>query len=252
MKRIRKPSIIQPSGRKLILLLLFMLLLLLWLGWQVFDFGRVQGGFESERVAEQNRKYLQQIGELEQQAAVAREEIARYQREAQVEREAGRGLQLELVQMRREADELKNEVALLRSLISSKRGSLYIKRFEIYPAETTGKYRYQLIVAQALDNAGTTKAKLSLSILGKLDGKKKRVEMKEFSADAVSSLALEFKHYQEVNGYFDIQDQDGFQPETVEVEIKSKDKKQGSFNKLFPWKVIKSEGMGREQADVGA
>lgn len=231
------------------LLLLLILVFLSWLGWQVFDFGRVQGGFESERVAEQSRGYLRQIEALEQQAEVSRDQLARYQQEAQVEREAGRGLQLELVQMRKEADELKNEVALLRSLISTKRGSLYIKRFEIHPAETFGRYRYQLIVAQALDNVGTSKAKLHINVLGKLDGKKKSIDMKEFSEDTVSSLALKFKHYQEVNGYFNLPD--GFQPESVEMEITSKDKKLGSFNKLYPWQVIEPDGTGQERVDAG-
>ncbi len=231
------------------MVLLLILALLLWLGWLVFDYGRVQGGFESGRVEQNTQQYAQRIEEQQQITAELRARAARYQREAQVEREAGRGLQLELIQLRKEGDELKNEVALLRSLISTKRGSLYIKRFEIHPTDTAGKYRYQLIVAQALDNVGTTKGKLSISILGKLDGKSKRIELKQFSEDAVASHALKFKHYQEVNGVINLQE--GFEPESVEMEIKPDSKKQSKMNEQFNWQVMNGGSAGQEKADAG-
>lgn len=249
MKRIKTPSIVQPGRRKLLLVLLLILVALVWQGWQIFIYGRIQGGFERDRVEQETRQYMQRIEEQQQIAAELRARAARYQREAQVEREAGRGLQLELIQLRKEGDELKNEVALLRSLISTKRGSLYIKRFEIHPTGTAGKYRYQLIVAQALDNVGTTKGKLSISILGKLDGKSKRIELKQFSEDAVASVVLKFKHYQEVNGVINLQE--GFEPESVEMEIKPDSKKLSKMNEQFNWQVMNAGSAGQEKADAG-
>lgn len=248
MKRIKTPSIVQPNRRKPLLLLLT-LVLLLGLGWQIFDHGRIQGGFDSDQVEQEAQQCVQQVNEEQQVAAELRGQVARYKREAQVEHEAGRGLQLELINMRREGDELRNEVALLRSLISTKRGSLYIKRFEVHPTESVGRFRYQLIVAQALDNAGTTKGKLSISMLGKLDGKDKRIGLKQFSEDATASITLKFKHYQEVNGIIILPE--GFVPETVELEIQPKNTKLSKMNKQFAWQVINAGTSKQVEADAG-
>lgn len=248
MKRIKTPSIVQPRGRKLLLASLISVLLL-GLGWLIFDHGRVHGGFDSDQ-AEQRARQCQQKIKAEQQAALElRAEAARYKREAQVEREAGRILQLELINMRKEGDELRNEVAVLRSLISTKRGSLYVKRFEVHPTESEGKFRYQLIVAQALDNVGTTTGKLSISILGKLDGKDERIDLKQFSEDAAASIALKFKHYQEVNGLINLPE--GFLPESVEMEVQPKSKKLSKLNKQFAWQVIDAGTGEQVGADAG-
>ena len=248
MKRIKTPSIVQPRGRKLLLASLISVLLL-GLGWLIFDHGRVHGGFDSDQ-AEQRARQCQQKIKAEQQAALElRAEAARYKREAQVEREAGRILQLELINMRKEGDELRNEVAVLRSLISTKRGSLYVKRFEVHPTESEGKFRYQLIVAQALDNVGTTTGKLSISILGKLDGKDERIDLKQFSEDAAASIALKFKHYQEVNGLINLPE--GFLPESVEMEVQPKGKKLSKLNKQFAWQVIDAGTGEQVGADAG-
>lgn len=238
----------QPNRRKLLLLLL-MSVLLLGLGWQVFEYGRLQGGFDSDHAEQQVRQCMQQVDEERQAATELLAQVARYKREAQVEHEAGRVLQLELINMRREGDELRNEVALLRSLISTKRGSLYVKRFEINPTETDSRYQYQLIVAQALDNVGTTKGKLSISILGKLDGKDKRIDLKQFSEDAAASIALSFKHYQEVNGIIVLPE--GFVPESVEMEIQPKNTKLSKMNKQFAWQVVNAGANEQVEADAG-
>lgn len=248
MKRIETPSIVQPNRRKLLLLLL-MSVLLLALGWRVFEYGRIQGGFDGDQAEEQVQQCMQQVNEEQQAAAELLAQVARYKREAQIEREAGRVLQMELISMRKEGDELRNEVALLRSLISTKRGSLYIKRFEIHSTETGNRYQYQLIVAQALDNVGTTKGKLSISILGKLDGKDKRIDLKQFSEDAAASIALSFKHYQEVNGVIVLPD--GFVPESVEMEIQPKNTKLSKMNKQFAWQVIDAGANEQVEADAG-
>ncbi len=249
MKRIKTPSIVQPSRSKRLLGLLLFLTLLLLQGWQLFDYGRVQGGFESERAAQETRQYMQQIDEQQQAAADLRVQTARYRREAQVEREAGRRLQQELIQRRKEGDELKSEVALLRSLISTKSSSLYIKRFEIHSTETADKYRYQLIVAQALDNVGTTKGTLTIGIIGRQGGKSRRIGLKQFSEDAVASIVLEFKHYQEVNGFINLPDD--FKPASVEMEIKPKKAKLGKMRKRFDWKVMDAGSSGQEGASAG-
>ncbi len=253
MKRIKTPTIVQPNGRKLPLMLLTLLLLivvLVWLSWLVFSYGQVQGGFEREQVAQQSSRYLQQIDEQQQELGELRVQTARHKREAQIEHEAGRRLQQQLIQLHKNTEELKNEVALLRSLMSSNSGSLYIKRFQVYSTETAGKYRYQLIVAQALDNVGTTKGKLIISLVGKQGGKASRLKLEQFSEDAAASIALEFKHYQDVNGVIDLPE--GFMPESVELEIQPKNSKLSKMNKQFAWKVIDADNRGQEQADAGA
>ena len=68
MKRIKTPSIVQPNRRKLLLLVLI-LALLSWLGWQIFEHGRMQGGFDSEQAEQKAQQCMQQVNEEQQVAA---------------------------------------------------------------------------------------------------------------------------------------------------------------------------------------
>ena len=231
------------------MLFLLFVLIMLWQGWQIYSFGRQQGGFESDRVSREAQQYVQQIDAQQKDLADMRVQSAKFRREAQVEHEASRRLQDDLIQLRRENDELENEVALLRSLISKKSSSLYIKRFEIYPTEEANKYRYQLIVAQALDNIGSTKGKLLMTLKGKSDGKAQQMELKQFSDEDTASITLDFKHYQEVSGLINLQE--NFVPESVEIKIEPKGKKLSKMSKRFPWKVMNADGTLRGQANAG-
>lgn len=250
MINIKTPTIVQPGSRKLPLMLLLLLMLLLVLGWYIFDLGRVQGGFVRDQAAQETGKLLQQINRQHQDIADLRGQSARYKREAQVEREAGRRLQQALVELRKEGDELTNEVVLLRSLMSKNSGSFYIKRFEVYATEKAARYKYHLIIAQALDNVGITKGKLIISIVGKQDGKSKRLSQKQFSDNSETSVALKFKHYQDVRGFINLQE--GFEPESVEMEIQPNNRKLSNMNKQFPWKLIEFGSDGQEVVDAGA
>lgn len=233
------------------LLMAFLLLvpILLWQGWQIYSFGRQQGGFESDRVNRETQQYVQQIDAQQRELADMRAQSAKFMREAQVEREASRTLQGDLIQLRRQSDELENEVALLRSLITKKSSSLYIKRFDVYPTEVAGRYRYQLIVAQALDNIGATKGKLFMTLSGKLDGKSQKMELSQFSDDDTTTVALDFKHYQEVSGLINLLE--NFKPESMEIKIEPKGKKLSKMSKRFLWEVTNVDGVVRGQVDAG-
>ena len=75
-----------------------------------------------------------------------------------------------------------------------------------------------------------------------MEGKDKRIDLKQFSEDAAASIPLKFKHYQEVNGIINLPE--GFVPESVELEIQPKNTKLSKMNKQFAWQVI-SAGASR-------
>jgi hypothetical protein len=93
-----------------------------------------------------------------------------------------------------------------------------------------------LTVAQALRNVGTTEGELRLKVAGKdADGARQKLDLAELGDDGSPSRPLRFTHYQDVEGVIRLPQ--GFQPESVTIEIRPKNKGLKRVSEVFQWKL---------------
>ncbi len=214
-----------------------MLLLLVLIGgiaWQIFEFGLRQGGFDRSRSAEEISRLGQELAQAETALKEARSEAVRYRRQAEIEVEANRELQEQLVSMQKEKADLKSEVEMLRSLISNGNGSLYIRNLSLRPLDEAHHYRYSFTLVQVLEKVKTTRGKLVMKLSGKLKGKRKRLDRSEFSEDGEKVVKLTFSNYEDVSGK--IQLPEDFQPESLLIEFLPRNKELKKLSRRFSWK----------------
>ena len=209
-------------------MLLFVLIL-----WQVYQFGRVQGGYDGQQAEAARQGLLAELRTRQQQLQEFQGQAARYQRQAQVEQQASRELQAELVRLQEEQARLRAEVKMLKGLISSGAGSLYIKDFRLEPGETPGHYRYAFTLVQVKESVATTRGKLVMKISGVQGKKKKRLDRKDFSPDGDKAVKLEFKHFQDVSG--EIRLPEGFRPRELRIEFLPRNKQLKKLETRIPW-----------------
>jgi hypothetical protein len=228
----------------------WLLVLLLVLGagiaWQVYSFGVSQGGFKKARASQELARLTRDLEKSQAELKEARAEAVRYRRQAEIELNASRELQEELVRTQAARASLKSDVEMLRSLISDNNGSLYIRNFSVQPLPETGGYHYSFTLVQVLEKVDVTKGKLLMKVNGKLEGKRKRLDRSDFSGDGEKVLKLEFSNYQDLSG--DMVLPEGFEPESLLIEFLPRNKELKKLSKRFSWSDLLVPG--NREADV--
>ena len=224
--------------------LLMLLALIGGIAWQAYEFGVRQGGFDRVRSESDISRLGQDLAQAETALKEARSEAVRYRRQAEIEVEANRRLQEQLLAVQRERADLKSEVEMLRSLISNNNGSLYIRNFSLLPLDEENRYRYSFTIVQVLEKVETTRGKLVMKLSGRLKGKSKRLDRSEFSPDGEKVVKLEFSNYQDVSG--EMQLPEGFQPRSLLVEFLPRNKELKKLSRRFSWQDnLRPAGEGR-------
>lgn len=232
-RRIATPRILQPSGTgSLWLLLVGLLGLVLWT-WQMFEAGRGWAGYDFERSRSRETELQARIEQLESSVSQLRLEAASNARASQIDRDAVRQAQVTLTELQAERSRLTKEVNFLRGLLSAGRGPLHVRSFVLSEAGDNG-FRYQLTVAQALRNIGATEGELRLSVSGRdAGGDRDRLGLDQLSKAGKRGVPLRFMHYQDLEGVIRLPQ--GFQPESVTIEIRPKNKSLKRVTEVFPW-----------------
>ena len=231
--RIKSPRIVHHHDSRRRWQLLLALLLLLVIGWQAYSWGVRQGGYDQQRA---DREIAALQAQVEEQQAKMRDleaEAIRFRRQAEIETQAGRELQQQLIRIEDEKAVLQSEVEILRSLVSNDSGSLYIKNFSLQAGEQMGRYKYGFTLVQVMEKIATTKGKLVVKVSGKLKKKKKNLGFADFSGDDKKALKLEFSNYKDISG--DMQLPEDFKPETIQIEFLPRNKELKKLSKSFSW-----------------
>ncbi len=232
-KQVKSPRIIHhhDNGRRWQLLLL--LLLLAAVGWQAYTWGMRQGGYDgTESKAEISALRLalearqKDVQDLESQ-------VVRYKRQAEIEQLASRELQQQLVTVENEKAALQSEAEMLRSLVSTGNGSLYVKNLVLKADDNNAGYQYAFTIVQVMEKVKTTRGKLVMKVSGKLKGKTKKLDQTAFSDSDEKATKLEFSNYQDVSGSM-VFPQD-FVPEALIVEFLPRNKELKKMSKTFSW-----------------
>lgn len=235
--RVRSPRIIHADDRRHHGLWLLAVILVGLALWQAYQFGRQQGGFDGRALSAERDRLVAELEAQVKRLEELRSEAVRYQRSVQIEQQASRELQRELVKLEDERARLRSEVNMLKGLISSGTGSIYIKDFKLLPGEKPNQYRYRFTLVQVKEDVETTRGKLLMKLVGREGKKKKKLDRSQFAGDGEKALKLEFSHYQDLQGEIELPE--GFDPEELQIEFLPRNKELKKLETTFPWPAQK-------------
>ncbi|BAO45573.1 DUF6776 family protein [Thiolapillus brandeum] len=232
-KRVKSPRIVHQHDRRSHWQIFLLLALLAGIAWQAYSFGVRQGGFNEAQASRELARLTHALDHSEAALKEAHAEAVRYRRQAEIEVDASRALQEQLVGIEKENASLKSDVKMLRSLISDDNGSLYVRNLVLRQLDEAGHYHYAFSLVQVLEKVDVTKGKLLMKISGKLKGKRKRLDRSEFSEDGEKVLKLEFSNYQDVAGEIILPED--FKPEKLLIEFLPRNKELKKMSRHFSW-----------------
>ena len=172
----------------------------------VFDAGLRFAGYDL-------RESSQERAELKRELETARVELERLRvianaadSKLSIERTAQQNLAQQVRAMEAENAKLREETAIFESMLSTDARSgnpLSIRRFKVEPLQS-GAYRYRLLVLASGVRRGEFRGHYDLLVRLTREGRNVMITLPEGTGSAASGFGLEFKHFQRVEGTFQV------------------------------------------------
>lgn len=200
------------------------LLLLLVAGF-CFFYGYDQGARAAPQIGTDN----QTVVALEAEAERLRQEVTNLKLAAAVDAQAYEDVRRETVEQKVRITELEQDISVYRSMVSKSDAAnpqgISMGTFRVTGSGGVRGFKYKFVVRQLVATNKPFKGTLSLKITGSRAQQQLSLPLHQVSQQLSDELIpLEFKYFQSVEG--DLLLPEGFEPERVDVVVKSVDSKQ--------------------------
>ena len=205
-------------------------------GYLVYEFGRIQAGYNLVDAAGERAAYEERIEELEDEISALKEQVALLETHRDIDREAYREVEASLTDLQAKIQEQRDAIAFYRGIVSPADGNkgLRVQDLELTRGKNEREYNIRLVLVQALKHDRKVSGNVNLTIEGDLDGVEKTYSYAELLPDeAEAAWAFSFRYFQDFNRQVVLPD--GFTPQRVNVEVQSRTRSISSIEESFSW-----------------
>lgn len=204
-----------------------------------FELGRYQAGYsmldrqrEVDEFVRVTAEQASTIDELKRQLAIL--ETSR-----DIDRETYAQLELSLTDLEVKMQAQEEELAFYRGIISPPDGvaGLRIQSLEIVPANGQQRYTLRLVLMQAIVQSRSVAGVVRVRVGGSRDGEAVDLALEDLAeAEGEAELAYGFRYFQGLEQEFRLPE--GFEPETVEVEVRPGEPRGEPLTRTFQWAAV--------------
>ena len=208
-------------------------------GYLIFELGRIQGGYSIVDATAQSRAYREQMIAREQEIVSLREEIALQETHREIEREAYDQVEANLIELQQKIQEQRDAIEFYRGIMSPEDGGrgLRVQGVKLSRGAEEREYVVRLVLVQVMQHDRAVKGDVDLVLEGDENGVAKAYTLKELvPADEDSSWPFQFRYFQSFDRSLVLPD--GFTPERLNVQIRSRTKSVDSVEQTFAWHTV--------------
>ncbi len=222
----------RPLRSRVILAVLVALLCLG--GWGLFEFGRIQGGYNwiqaSARFGELEERLLAQEGEN----SALRAQVALLETSRQVDKEAYQQVDASLADLQAQIQAQREELVFYRGIVSPEdgRSGLQVQELEIIPGDGDRAYRLSLVLIRAIKHDRRVDGVVNFVVEGEKDGTPLSLGLADLGAKDVP-LQFNFRYFQDFEREITLPE--GFTPRKVEVEVTPRTRGVAAVSRSFDW-----------------
>lgn len=214
-------------------LLLFLLVLIVaWLAYQQGSGGGTAGfvGLQPDT--------KHQIAALEEERNALRRELNMVKQAAEIDRESIVLIREQIKQYQDERLKMEEELAFLRGIVSTtnKKQALRVQNFKLEPGLESGQFIYKFSVSQVINSGVLAKGVIELNIEGLDNGRSKRLSLAQVSVEKMDRIKMRFRFFQNVEGKLQLPE--GFEPATIEIDVKPSGGKLERVKESFNWSPV--------------
>jgi cell division protein FtsB len=223
------------AGRTLLVRGLFVVLAVV-IGYLVFEYGRISAGYDVLDAAAQRGELEAHIGMLNGQIAELEQQVALLETHREIDREAYKEVEASLLELQEKIQEQQDAIAFYRGIVSPADGrpGLRVQDFRLTRGAEEREFNLRLVLVQAMKHDRKVSGNVALTIEGSEGGEAKSYALADLlPEDADRSWPFSFRYFQDFDRQIILPD--GFTPERVRVEVRSRTKSISSIEENFAW-----------------
>ena len=205
-------------------------------GYLVFEFGRISGGYDVVDAADERQAYEDRIVALQDEIATLEQEVTLLEKHRDIDREAYKEVEGSLTELQSKIQEQRDAIAFYRGIVSPSDGNsgLRVQDLRLTRGKEERAFNLRLVLIQAMKHDRKVSGNVNLSIEGSEDGVETVYTFGQLvPPDADKGWAFSFRYFQDFDRQLVLPD--GFTPERIRVEVRSKTRSIASIEESFAW-----------------
>ena len=205
-------------------------------GYLVFEFGRIQANYNIVDAARERAEFEGRIAGLEAEIVGLREQIALLETHRDIEREAYKEVEASLTALQSKIQEQTDAIAFYRGIVSPADGAagLKVQDLRLSRGNDERVYNVRLVLVQSLKHDRKVSGDVRLVIEGVQDGTTASYAYSQLLPEsAEGNWAFSFRYFQDFDR--EIVLPDGFTPERINIEVRSRTRSIGSIEESYSW-----------------
>jgi hypothetical protein len=201
-----------------------------------FELGRIQADYSIVDVTAERRALGAQIDHLESEIKSLREQIILLETHRNIDRGAYSEVESSLTELQKKIHEQREAIAFYRGIISPSDGGrgLRVQELKVSKGQDEGLYHVNLVLVQVMQHDLSVNGDVAFSLEGAQDGVATTYTLAQLvPEDEDSEWPFSFRYFQNLDRRLILPD--GFTPEKVNIEVRSRTKSIASVEQSFLW-----------------
>jgi len=215
--------------------------LILVSGYLIFEYGRIRAGYDTVEAGNISQAYEDHILQLDNTIVDLKQQIAILETNRDVDRASYKEVEVELTTLAAKIQEQRDAIAFYRGIVSPSDGNagLRVQDLKLTRGKTEREFNVRLVLVQAMKHDRKVSGDVSLSIEGSQDGVEASYDLTQLIAEAADrAWPFSFRYFQDFDRQVVLPD--GFTPERVKVEVRSRTRSISSIEESFAWVTSQS------------
>ena len=205
-------------------------------GYLIFEFGRIKAGYDIVDAGNTSQAYEDHIVELNQQIADLKQEIALLETNREVDRESYKQVENSLSTLQSKIQEQRAAIAFYRGIVSPSDGNsgLRVQDLKLIRGKDEREFNVRLVLVQAMTHDRKVSGDVNLVIAGTQNGVETSYALSQLIPDeGEQAWPFSFRYFQDFDRQLVLPD--GFTPERITVEVRSRTRSISSIEESFAW-----------------
>ncbi len=202
----------------------------------VFEFGRIQANYNIVDAGRERQAYDKRIAMLDAEIIALKQAVVLLEQHQDIDREAYKDVETGLVALQTKIQEQSDAIAFYRGIVSPSDGAagLRVQDLKLTRAKAERSYNVRLVLVQSLKHDRRVSGDVDLIVEGLQDGSETTYALSQLLPDESDrKWAFSFRYFQDFDR--EIVLPDGFTPERIKIEVRSRTRSVASIEESFSW-----------------
>lgn len=205
-------------------------------GYLVFEFGRIKAGYDVVDSAIVRQAYEDHITTLDDRITELKQEVVLLETHREIDREAYKEVETSLTALQAKIQEQRNAIAFYRGIVSPTDGNsgLRVQDLKLTRGKTEREFNVRLVLVQAMKHDRKVSGNVHLTVQGMENGVDTTYAYTQLLPEQAEKVwAFSFRYFQDFDRQLVLPD--GFIPESIRVEVRSRTRSIASIEENFAW-----------------